>query len=157
MVTKLQRSSRIGPTWRYSHTEATLMQYAQEFIVKEMKICERNPTVNRTVQALHIESNDDRVPQWAKAIQAIREDQQESRVSSVVPAISPKSPGRTYSVLRSLSPIQNMQQHEASDSDDDLDTDFAKAALSTGSQAFDAGIYVRNVPILIACETYTDF
>lgn len=157
MVTKLQRSSRIGPTWRYSHTEATLMQYAQEFIVKEMKICERNPTVNRTVQALHIESNDDRVPQWAKAIQAIREDQQESRVSSVVPAISSKSPGRTYSVLRSLPPIQNMQQHEASDSDDDLDTDFAKAALSTGSQAFDAGIYVRNVPILIACETYTDF
>ncbi|CAN9115769.1 unnamed protein product [Alternaria alternata] len=141
MVTKLQRSSRIGPTWRYSHTEATLMQYAQEVIVKEMKICERNPTVNRTVQALHIESNDDRVPQWAKAIQAIREDQQESRVSSVVPAISSKSPGRTYSVLRSLSPIQNMQQHEASDSDDDLDTDFAKAALSTGSQAFDAGIY----------------
>jgi hypothetical protein len=42
MVKKLQRSSRVGPRWRYSHIEATLMQYAKGIIVKGMNTLEQN-------------------------------------------------------------------------------------------------------------------
>ncbi|KAI4655957.1 hypothetical protein J4E93_000673 [Alternaria ventricosa] len=140
MVKKLQRSSQVGPPWRYSHTEATLMQYAQEVIVKGMYTPEANPREDIVAQTSpKVSSDSDRLP-WMKAIQAIREDRKES--------VPTKSPRRALSVLRGAAPLQGVQERETSDSDDDLDTDFAKAALSTGSQAFDSGSWDEAVSLL---------
>jgi hypothetical protein len=117
------------------------MQYAQEVIVKRANTCERNPAANSVAQALHSEPGDSHVPQWMKAVQAMRQDQQEVKPSALIPTIPAKSLEGTHSVLRQVAPAQDAHKREASDSDDDLDTDFAKAALSTGSQAFDAEVW----------------
>lgn len=107
------------------------MQYAQEVIVKGMSAPEANPREGFVVRTTPMASSDRDVVPWMKAVQEIREDRKE-------PAPL-KSPKRALSVMRGAAPLQGVQERETSDSDDDLDTDFAKAALSTGSQAFDSG------------------
>jgi hypothetical protein len=73
-----------------------------------------------------------------KAGQAIREDRERSEPQAIDCKIPSKGCGRTHSVLRNTASPQDVRERETSDSDDNLGTDFAKAALSTGSQAFES-------------------
>jgi len=133
MVNKLERLSQTAPPWRHAQTEATLVQYAQKFIVRGTDTKEQNlaPDGASVGKFSHASA-----PPWMEAIVAIQKDQKESLSND---ATRKSIPRRTEAVVLRTSLIKDAQPHEASDSDDDLDTDFAKAALSTGSQAFEVG------------------
>jgi tetratricopeptide (TPR) repeat protein len=115
------------------------MQYAQEVIVKGTNPLERGPHEDPVAQPSPVVFGHDSVTPWMKAVQAMQEDQQASVPSVSVSTSLSKSLEKTHSVSRDTATGQDMHKREASDSEDDLDTDFAKAALSTGSKAFDCG------------------
>jgi hypothetical protein len=77
-------------------------------------------------------------PAWMKAVHAIRGDRQGSGLQAIDCKILPKGCGRRHSVLRNTASPQDVRERETSDSDNNLGIDFAKAAVSTGSQAFDS-------------------
>ncbi|KAF1839648.1 ankyrin [Decorospora gaudefroyi] len=128
MVKKLQRSSQIGPQWRHSHTEATLMQYAQEALVKGTTMQAVNVAME-PVGRISRGANSNAALKWLDTLETIRYN-----LSAIAPSIDEAA----NAILRNSTPsIDDMQEREGSDSDDDLDTDFAKAALNTGTEAFD--------------------
>ncbi|CAA9962034.1 Ank-2 multi-domain protein [Pyrenophora teres f. maculata] len=135
MVKKLQRLSQTNRTWRHTQTEATLMQYAQEAIVKGTATKEQNLVPGPMVGASAGETIDTSDPPWTEVIVAIQKEQKEPESRDSIPKSVPR---RMKSVIRSRGTNENPQPREMSDSDDDLDTDFAKSALSTGAQAFEA-------------------
>jgi len=71
-----------------------------------------------------------------EAIVAIQKDQKEGVLNDATPKSISR---RTQTAVLYTSLSKDLQPHEVSDSDDDLDTYFAKAALSTGFQAFKVG------------------
>jgi len=63
---------------------------------------------------------------------------QKAKKEPVLNDATPKSIlSRTQTVVLRTSLGKDLQPHEVSDSEDDLNTDFAKTALSTGSHAFE--------------------
>jgi tetratricopeptide (TPR) repeat protein len=132
MVKKLQRQSQVGPPWRHSHTEAMLMQYAREVIFKStitqqaVEPAARSPSVARS-------SNRANAPVWMATLEAIQKDR-----SSKSSDMGSKSQSEATDELAHIVAQSGLQEHDGSDSDDDLDTDFAKAALSTGTETFEA-------------------
>jgi hypothetical protein len=121
LVKKLQRLSQAGPQWRHSHTEAMLMQYAREVIFKS--------TI--TQQAVELAARSPG-PVWMATLEAIRKDR-----SSKPTDKGSKSPSQATDELAHIVAQTGLQECDGSDSDDDLETDFAKAALSTGTHAFE--------------------
>ncbi|KNG47602.1 mfs general substrate transporter [Stemphylium lycopersici] len=77
------------------------------------------------------------VSAWIRIMQDMWEDKGESESTVKIPKRTSKVSGRDDSFARNTTAVHDMQQRETSDSDDDLEVDFAKAALSTGNEAFE--------------------
>lgn len=145
VVEKLQRSSGANPQSRPSHTEATLMQFAREVIVEGTTMYEGSRAAKSVAGGQEAANSNTRVGEWVSALDSIRRDQQLSDPSDKVSNVpSVFSGDEAHTVVTSVTSAQRAgQEREANDvvwddSDDDLDTDLAKAALVTGTKAFEA-------------------
>lgn len=145
VVEKLQRSSGANPQSRPSHTEATLMQCAREVIVEGTTMYEGSRAAKSVAGGQEAANSNTRVGEWVSALDSIRRDQQLSDPSDKVSNVpSDFSGDEAHTVVTSVTSAQRSgQEREANDavwddSDDDLDTDLAKAALVTGTKAFEA-------------------
>ncbi|KAF1934970.1 hypothetical protein EJ02DRAFT_416475 [Clathrospora elynae] len=139
MVKKLQRSTQIGPPWRHTHTEVTLMQYAQEAIEKGRAIYEANLAAAPVVRSFGTANSNTRTTGWMSALESLRRDQQNLEHSDPVSKIKSTNSADEAHAMHSTKSSQNAAQDgEGSDSEDDLDTDLAKSALDTGTKAFEA-------------------
>lgn len=148
MVEKLQRSSETNPQLRPSHTEATLMQCAHEVIVKGTTMYEASLAAESVAGGQVAANSSIRVAEWVSTLETIRRDQRLSDPSDMVSNVpSIFSGDEAHTVVTSVtSSPRVVQEREAvdagwDDSDDDLDTDLAKAALDTGTKAFEARIW----------------
>ena len=90
------------------------------------------------------ESSSIRVTEWVSTLDSIRRDQGLSDPSEMVSNLPPVCPGdERPTVVTCSSPTQNHEQKQVAidatgaDSEDDLDTDLAKAALENGTKAFE--------------------
>ncbi|KAF2178147.1 hypothetical protein K469DRAFT_742257 [Zopfia rhizophila CBS 207.26] len=145
MVEKLQRSSEADPQSRPSHTEATLMQCAREVIVNGTTMYEASLAAESVAGGQGAANSNIRVAEWVSTLESIRRDQRCSDPSDMVSKVpSIFSGDEAHTVVTSATSAQRaVQEREAvdavgDDSDDDLDTDLAKAALDTGTTAFEA-------------------
>ncbi|KAF2471049.1 uncharacterized protein BDR25DRAFT_393633 [Lindgomyces ingoldianus] len=144
MIEKLQRSSEANPQSRTSQTEATLMQCAREVIVNGTAMYEASLAAQPFGRSQGAANGSIRVAEWVNTLDSIRLDQRRSDPSEMVSGVPPIfSGGRAHRDRTSATSVQHAEQHEAidtvgDDSDDDLDTDLAKAALDTGTKAFEA-------------------
>jgi hypothetical protein len=118
MIEKLQTSSKANPQSRLSHTEAILMQCVREVIAKGTSLSETR-AANSNV----------RVTEWVSALESIRRDQRHSYPSGTLSDVS--TPQDDIHDRKNVDLLSD-------DSEDDLDTDLAKAALHTGTAAFEA-------------------
>ncbi|KAE8442902.1 hypothetical protein EG329_002574 [Mollisiaceae sp. DMI_Dod_QoI] len=144
-VEKLHRSSKGNPQSRLSHIEATLLQCAREVVVKGMtmyKACLPAESVAGSQGAAN--SSNIRVAEWVSTLESIRQEQRRSYPSDMVSNVtSVFSRDEAHTVIASTtstySPVHKLEAAEVvgEDSDDDLDTDLAKAALDTGAKAFE--------------------
>lgn len=144
MVEKLQSSSEADPQLRNSYTEATLMQCAHEVISKGTTMYEASRATESVAGGYGAANSSIRVAEWVSAIESIRFDRRLSNPSEMVSDDPSTFSGDETSIVMTnpTSAQHNMQEHEAidavfDDSDDDLDTDLAKAALETGTKAFE--------------------
>lgn len=145
MVEKLQRLSEANLESQPSHTEGTLMQCAREVIVKGTTMYEANLAAESVAGGQGAANSNIRVAEWVNTLESIRWDQRRSDPSdrvSHVPSIF--SGDEAHTVVTSATSAQLAAQDRdavdviGDDSDDDLDTDLAKAALDTGTKAFQA-------------------
>lgn len=145
MVEKLQSSSESDSQSRPSHTEATLIQCAREVIGKGTTMYKTSLAAESVAGGQVAANSNIRVAEWVSTLESIRRDQRLSDPSDLVSnAPSIFSGDEAHTVVTSATSAQReVQQREADDpgwddSDDDLDTDLAKAALETGTKAFEA-------------------
>ena len=145
MVEKLQRSLEANPQSRPSHTEVTLMQCAREVIVKGTAMYGASLEAESVAGGQVVANSNIRVVEWVSTLESIRRDQRLSDPSdmvSIVPSVY--SGDETHTPVTSATSAQRaVPECEAIDtewneSDDDLDIDLAKAALETGTKAFEA-------------------
>lgn len=142
MVEKLQRSLEVNPQSRPSQTEAVLTQYAREVMVKGTTMYEASLAAESVAGGANRKI---RVAEWVNSLEAISWDQRRSDPSDMVsnlPSISSGDDAHTVATS-ATSAQRDVQERETvdaveDDSDDDLDTDLAKAALDTGTKAFEA-------------------
>lgn len=145
MVEKLQRSSEANPQSQPSHTEATLMQCAREVIMEGTTMYEGSLAAKSVAGGQEAATSNIRVAEWVSTLDSIRRDQRLSDPSEIVSNIpSVFSGDEAHTVVTSATSAERaVQEREPidvawDDSDDDLDTDLAKAALDTGTKAFEA-------------------
>lgn len=145
MIQRLQRSWEADPQSRPAHTEVTLMQCAREVIVKGTTMYETNLAAESVAGGHGVANGNIRVAEWVSTLESISWDQRRSDPSDVVSNVpSIFSGDDAHTVSTSATSAQRAgQDREAidaggDDSDDDLDTDLAKAALETGTKAFEA-------------------
>lgn len=145
VVEKVQRSSEANPQSRPSHTKATLMQCAREVIVEGTTMYEGSLAAKSVAGGQGAANSNIRVAGWVSTLDSIRRDQRLSDPSDIVSKVpSVFSGDEAHTVVSSVTSAQRaVQEREANgavwdDSDDDLDTDLAKAALDTGTKAFEA-------------------
>lgn len=147
VIEKLQRSSEANLQSRPSHTEAILMQCAREVIVKGTAVYEASLAAESVAGGQGAANSNIPAAGWVSTLESLRRDERisdpsgmESNVSSIF------SGSETYqytTVTSATSGQRALREGEAvdtvaDDSDDDLDTDLAKAALDTGTKAFEA-------------------
>lgn len=145
MVEKLQRLLEANPQSRHSHTEATLMQCAREVIVKGTTMYEASLAAGFIPESHGAAKSNVRVAEWLGTLESIRRDEQLPDPSDMISTASSVFSGtETHTVVTSVTSEQRaMQDGEVvgtvgDDSDDDLDIDLVKAALDTGTKAFEA-------------------
>jgi ankyrin repeat protein/tetratricopeptide (TPR) repeat protein len=147
VVEKFQRSSEANPESRLSHTEATLIQCAREVIAKGTSIYEASLAVESVARGHGAENSKIRIAEWVSALDSIRRDQQRldsPDIDFTIPSTVSRDKAQAHTIATSGTPAQHAVQESegadavADDSDDDLDTDLAKAALDTGTKAFEA-------------------
>lgn len=145
MVEKLEKSSKINPQLRNSHTEVTLMQCACDVITKGTTMYEAGQTVESIAGGQRAANQNIRVAEWVGTLESINWDQRRSYPSDSVSNVpSVFSGDKAHTGMTSATSAQrSAQDHDAvdaagDDSDDDLDADLAKAALETGTKAFEA-------------------
>lgn len=145
VVQKLQRSSDANTQSQTSHTEVTLTQCAREVIREGSTMYEAVLAAESVAGGQGAAIGNIRVAEWVSTLDSIRQDQRLSDPSDVVSnAPSVFSGGGAHTVVTSGTSGQRaVQAREAidavwDDSDDDLDTNLAKAALETGTKAFEA-------------------
>ncbi|KAF2792451.1 hypothetical protein K505DRAFT_246639 [Melanomma pulvis-pyrius CBS 109.77] len=129
MIEKLQRSSETNLQSRPSHAEVTLIQYAREVIVKGTTMYEASLAVESATGGQGAANSNIRVAEWVSTLESIRRDQRRS---------DPSDKASNVSSISFEDRPHNAVDAVGDDSDDDLDTDLAKAALSTGTKAFEA-------------------
>lgn len=120
------------------------MQCAREVIVKGTTMYEAGFAAESAARGQGAANSNIRVAEWVSTLESIRRDQRLSDTSDIV-SDSPSifSGDEAHTVVTSATSAQRaVQEREAFeavgvDSDDDLNTDLAKAALDTGSKAFE--------------------
>jgi tetratricopeptide (TPR) repeat protein len=144
MLEKLQRSSEANSQSRPTHAEAILMHRAREVIVKGTTMYEASLAAESVAGGQGAENSNFRVTEWVSILESIRREQQLSDPSDIVSNVpSIISGDEAHAAVTSATSAQRvMQKREAidaveDDSDDDLDSDLAKAALETGAKAFE--------------------
>ena len=145
MVEKLLRSSEANPQPQSSHTEATLIQCACDIIVKGTAMYEASLAAESVAGGQRAAYRNTRVAEWLSILESISWDQRPSDPSDTVTNVPSFISGdEAHTVETSATSAKRaVQEHEAVDqvedeSDDDLDADLAKAALDTGTKAFEA-------------------
>lgn len=143
MVKKLQRSFEADPKSRPSHTEAILMQCAREVIVQSKTMYEASLAAESVAGGQGVANSNIRVAEWMSTLESIRRNQRCSNPSDMVSKVPSIFPEAHIVMTEATSTQRTAQESEAvdavgDDSDDDLDTDLAKAALGTGTKAFAA-------------------
>ena len=147
LIEELQRSSEANPQSRPSHTEAALAQCAREVIVKGAAMYEASLAARPVAVGQGAANRNVRDAEWVRvsSLKSISWDQRRSEPSDTVPNVPSELSGdEEYTVVTSATSVQHaVQESEAVDavsdeSDDDLDNDLAKAALDTGTKAFEA-------------------
>lgn len=144
MMVKLQRSSEANVQPRPSQTESTLMQCAREVIVKGTIMYEASLAAESVAGGQGAASSNVRVAEWVSTLESIRRDQRLSDPSdmvSTVPSVFSGDEAHTVET-RATSAQRAGPERGAVDglwdgSEDDLDADLAKAALDTGTKAFE--------------------
>lgn len=124
MMQNVQRSSVTDPHSRLSHVEIALLHHADEVIVQGTTIYEASLATESTGKRQSRPKTNSRVARWLSLLECIRQDQRHSYRFSTIPTISVEGVEITAATI--------------SDSEDDLDTDLVKAALDTGTKAFEA-------------------
>jgi tetratricopeptide (TPR) repeat protein len=136
MIEKLQKSSEAEPQLRRSHTEATLIQCAREVISKGMTLYEASQAAESTIRDQRVEKGHIAVAGWLSLLESLRLDQRNFSSNFAMK--------EAHTIMGSeTSATCVIQERDAvntagEDSDDDLETDLAKAALDTGTKAFEA-------------------
>lgn len=145
VIMKLQRLLEANPQSRPSHIEATLMQCAREVIVEGTTMYEGSLAAKSDAGGQGAANDNTRVADWVSTLDSIRRDQRLSDPSDIVSNVpSVFSGDEAHTVVTSVTSAQRaVQKRDGNDavwddSDDDLDTDLAKAALDTGTKAFEA-------------------
>ena len=139
MIGKLQRLAETNLESRPSYVEATLMRCAREVIVIGTTMCDANLAAESVPVGQGAANSNIRVAEWVNTLESLRWDQRHSDCSGTV-----FSADEAHTVVTSTASAQRaLQEREAVDAvmgepDDDLDTDLAKAALETGTKAFEA-------------------
>lgn len=142
MVLKLQSLSKASLRSESSSTESNLIQCAREVIVKGKTMYEASLAAESVTGGQAAASSNIRVAEWVTALESIRQDQRLSDPSDRVSKVPSVFSGDT--VVTSATSMQRATQERGAvdaswdDSEDDLATDLAKAALDTGSKAFEA-------------------
>ena len=121
------------------------MQCAREVIVKGTTMYEANLAAQSVAGGQGAANRNIHVAEWVSTLESISWDQRRSDLSDMVSNVpSIFSGDGAHTVVTSATSAQRaVQEHETfdavgDDSDDDLDTDLAKAALDTGTKAFEA-------------------
>jgi tetratricopeptide (TPR) repeat protein len=123
MMQNLQRSSVLDPHSRLSHVEIALLHHADEVMVQGTTIYEASLATESTGKRRSQPNTNSRVAKWVSSLDCIRQDQRQTHRFSKVPIMS----------MERVEPTAATN----SDSEDDLDTDLVKAALDTGTKAFE--------------------
>ena len=121
------------------------MQCAREVIVKGTTMYEATLAAESVARGQGAANRNIRVAEWVSTLESIGRDQRLSDPSDIVsnfPSIFSGDEAHTV-VTTATSAQRAVQEREVvdavgDDSDDDLDTDLAKAALDTGTKAFEA-------------------
>ena len=121
------------------------MQCAREVIVKGTTMYEASLAAESVVGGQGAANRNISVAEWVSTLESISWDQRRSNPSDIVSNVSSVYSGdEAHTVVTVAKHAQRaVQECEAGDavgddSDDDLDTDLAKAALDTGTKAFEA-------------------
>jgi hypothetical protein len=143
MMQNVQRSSAIDPQSRLSQIEIDLVHCAHQLIVQGTAMFETSTASAFNIDQSHTASQG-RVMNWLESLEAIKQDQKLLvQLNMTTQPHLAKSEDRA-SIKTNRKPTKNSTQLEdaakvpGDDSDDDLDTDLVKAALATGTQAFEA-------------------
>ena len=146
-VVKLQRSSEAILPSQLSSTEATLLQCAREVITKCMTMYKSNLAKQSATGGKGAADSHFRVAEWVSILESLRQDQRrpDSSVSHGPRNDAPSlvtSPASAQGALSERETVDTVWRDAVDavwdEADDDLDTDLAKAALETGTTAFEA-------------------
>lgn len=140
-VERLQRSPESTSWSKHSYTEVTLIQCARETIAKATTMYEGSLAVESVARGFGAgDSSSIRVAEWVSTLDSIRRDQASVMVSNS-PPISSGDGTSTVMTCASSAPRDGQKQEAVdtieADFEDDLNTDLAKAALETGTKAFE--------------------
>jgi tetratricopeptide (TPR) repeat protein len=145
VVESYQKLSETNPDPRLSHTEASLMQCAQEALIQKMSIYEASVAAKPVARYQREGSGRIRISEWVGILESLRRDQQDSRDNNSGAAIpityaTDEAHTSTASVTTAKCAVQESKIVDiaADNSDDDLDTELAKVALGIGTKAFEA-------------------
>ncbi|KAG8525527.1 uncharacterized protein KY384_009171 [Bacidia gigantensis] len=145
MAEKLQMSPNTESQSPISHTETTLMMCAREAIAKGTTWYEESLAAESAAGGQGAANTNIRVAEWVSTLESISWDQRRSAPSDMVsnvPSVFSGDESHTH-VTSAASAQCAVQEHgtvdaSGNDSEDDLETDLAKAALDTGTKAFEA-------------------
>jgi tetratricopeptide (TPR) repeat protein len=137
LVEKMQRSSEdVVIQSRTSERKATVLQCAREIIVKRTAMYEAGLAAKSITGGQGAADSNIRVTEWVRTLESLRRDQH------MMPTIGSNALEDDVGIIV-RSPTSPQQKREAPnelwvDADNDLDIDLAKAALDTGTKAFEA-------------------
>lgn len=132
LVDKLQKTLDENPRWRLSSTEATLLDLARGTISKRTMTYEASVATESVAGSQGIARRNSRVAEWVGTLASILRDQRLSDPPDEAYMSGTSAPSVRHSIQES-----EAVETTADDSDDDLDTDLAKAALHAGTIAFE--------------------
>ncbi len=145
MVEQMQRSSEANLQSQPSDAEAILMQCAHEVIVKGTTMYEASVAAKSVAGNQGGTSSNIRVAEWVSTLEFIRQDQRLSDPSDIISNVASNFSGEeAHTAVMSAASVQCARQKNETfdavgdDSDDDLDTDLAKAGLDAGTKSFEA-------------------
>ncbi|KAH8731506.1 hypothetical protein GQ44DRAFT_585056, partial [Phaeosphaeriaceae sp. PMI808] len=143
MMNNLQRSSNKELDSRLSHTETILIQCAHEVVMAGSATYEAALGTDSIARIQSSLPNQSLATEWVNSLDSIRQDLRhldQPNIASPTTYLPPHEGARS-NLANTTSARSTLQKFETAhpkndDSDDDLETDLARAALETGTEAF---------------------